>query len=130
MPGRAVQCQLANDQGVAEVGHDLPGTDEDADRNGEIVGWSILAEVGRCESDRDLAVRESAAGIPNRGADPLLALLHRGIWQAHQDDPRRATSDIDLYFDKDAVESDDCAAKDLGEHSVPLIIEQIVQESV
>ena len=68
-----------------------------------------------------MAVREPAAAVADRRADPLLALLHRRVGQADHDHARLAVPDVDLDLDEHAVEPDDRATVDLGEQRTALL---------
>ena len=79
---RAVQRQLAQEDGMLHVGHRLLGGDEEAHGDGQVVGRPLLPEVGRGQVHGDAPVGEGEAGVADRGAHPLLRLLHRRVRQA------------------------------------------------
>ena len=63
-PQTAVQTQLAHDDIAVEVVtfHHADGA-EDADGDGEVVGGAFLLEVGGCEVDDEVLVRDLESGL-------------------------------------------------------------------
>ncbi len=79
MTQAAIQRELADDQCVADIGRELSGGDEDAERDRQVVGRSLFADVGGGEVDGDPPQRKARAGVADGRAHPLARFLHGGI---------------------------------------------------
>src|SRR5205823_12920902 len=65
------------------AGPNLPGGDEDSERNGEVEPSALLGEIGGGEIHRNPARGKFGARVEERRAHPLLAALHHRRGQAH-----------------------------------------------
>ena len=111
-----LQREFAQQHRAAQVRFDLAAAGEDADCDGQVVGGALLAEVGGGEVHGDALHGELAAGVADGGADALARFLHGGVGQADDGEGGQAGGDVDLHVDDGAVEADDCAGVDFGEH--------------
>ena len=91
-------------------GAHLPGGEQDADGDGDVVGSAVLAPVGRRQVDRDAGERVVEAGVPDGAADSLACLRERCVRQPHDLAARQAGRDVHL----DAHELPAQAADDRG----------------
>jgi hypothetical protein len=111
-----IERELANDKCIVETIWHLFRGNQDADGNRQVVGWTGFLQVGRREIDRYPAKWEPTSAIPDRGSNPLFALLNRGIGQTHYDDARLPLADINFDLDEDAIETNNRAAVHLRQH--------------
>ena len=101
-PGRfqtAVQGQLPEEQmpfqglrGKQALGR------QDAHRRRQVEAGAILAHVRRRQIDGDAIAGVFVAGVLDRGPDPVLALFHRGLGQAHGGKVRQPRRQVDLHL--------------------------------
>ena len=75
VPQRAVEGQLAEEDGVGEVGGHLAGAQQHAHGNGKIVGGAFLLEVCGGEVHGDPAHGEVAAAVAHSGPDAFTGFL-------------------------------------------------------
>ena len=97
---------------------DLSRGDEDADRNRQVVGRSGFFQVRRGKIDGDVTMRHPSATVTNGRPNSLATFLNRRVGQADDDDSRTSPPTIDLDFDQHAIQANDRATIDLGEHAV------------
>src|SRR5215204_7483736 len=96
----AVEREFADDEGVADVGDDLAGRQENAGCDWQVIGRPGLLEISRGEVDGHFAVWKATARVANRRPHALPALLDSRVGKPHEHHPRLARSDVDLDFDK------------------------------
>ncbi len=116
----AAERQLPDHRQAARSGRDLLGPEEDPDRDGKVQRRAGLAQVRRCEVDRDPARRMAESGVPNSASNPLARFLKGGIGQADDREPRQSGRDVDLDPDDPAVETDKGGGQQRGEHTATL----------
>ena len=78
------------------VRRDLPGSGEDAERNGEIVARAVFRQFCRGEVDGDVFCRELEAAVEDCGADAVLAFLDRLFRQTDEGHRRQAAGEMDF----------------------------------
>ncbi len=98
-------------------GIELLRRDEDAERDREIEGGAILANVGGREIHRDPARRHREAGVHERRAHAFAALFHRAGRQAHDRELREPGGRVDLHRHVVRIDPDDGGGPDGGEHA-------------
>ena len=113
----AVEGQLAEEDGVRQVGGHLLGAEQDADGDGQVVGGSGFLEVGRGQVDDDALHRKDAAGVADGRPHALAGFLYGGVRQADDDEGRQPGGDVRFDFNDRAIEPNDGAGHHLGEHN-------------
>ena len=78
----------------------LPGRQQDAERDGQVVAAAFLRQIRGREIHRDAAGGNSKPAVDERGAHALLAFAHRGF--GHADDGERGQPAAEVHFDVDA----------------------------
>ncbi|MNC30365.1 hypothetical protein D3C75_786470 [compost metagenome] len=74
-PQTAIQRQLTDEQQIFRIGHNqLTACGQDAERDGQIKGGSLFAEVSRSQIDCDALLRVTVTAIFDGGANPLYSL--------------------------------------------------------
>ncbi len=113
-----VERELAQEEGARDVGRGLPGGEDDAHGDGQVVGRPLLANVGGGQVDRDALLGELEPGVADGGAHPLLRLLDRRVGQADDVEGGHAGGDVHLHLDQGPVEAHHGAAIHLRQHVV------------
>ena len=93
----------------------LRGRQQDAERDRQIVAATFLGEIGRRQIDSDATGREFEARIRQRCTHAVLALLHRGLWQADYRKGGQAAAEVHFDDDPGRVQSELSAARDTGD---------------
>ena len=115
--GRAVQRKLAEEErAVEQVVPHLRRGGQHADGDGQVIGRAFLAQIGRGQVDGDAMEREGEAAVLDGGVDPVAALAHGGVGQAHQGEVRCPIDDVHFDVDEFGVQADDGGAEGFGEH--------------
>ncbi len=113
----ALQRELAQKDAACGRLRDLASGDEYPDRDREVIGRALLAKVGRGQVHRYALVGELVTRVLDGGAYPLPSLLHRGVAQTHDVEPRKPEmAYVDLHLDDFAIEADDRATVHLRQH--------------
>jgi hypothetical protein len=114
------QRQLAHEcQAPAPWSH-LLRAEQDPDRYREIERRAGLAQVSRCEVDRDAARRVDEARVPKGATDAFPRLLQRDVGEAHDRESRQSRRNVDLDANDAAVEPVERCRKDGREHEATL----------
>ena len=113
-----VRRQLADDgEGAGPLEGDLAAAKEQSQRDRQVEPARVLLQVGGGQVDHDPIDRPAVSRIDDRPLDPVRALAHRGLRQAHQDRLGiRGEGDIDLDLDRGRVDSDERVRGELREH--------------
>jgi hypothetical protein len=118
-PHTAVKRQLADHKAAGEgLGRQLLRRRENAERDRQIVRGADFAQIGGRQIDRHAARRHLVAGVPDRRADPLTGLPHRGVGQADDGAQGQAGPDVHLDIDRHRLDADNRGAVDTREHTV------------
>ena len=114
----AVQGQFPKDEVLLQalLGHDPLGR-QDAHGHRQIKAGALLADVGRRQIDGDAVAGEFIAGVLQGGPDPVLALLHRNLGQAHGGEVRQARGQVHLHLHQVGIHSPQGAAVHSGQHA-------------
>ena len=112
----AVQGKLPQEQGrfVGQV--NLPGTEQNAHGNGQVVGRAGLLQVSGGQVDGNAAHGKLAAAVPQGGANPLPGFLYRRIGQANHVEDWQAVGNIHFYLDYEPVQAHYSAGLTLCKH--------------
>ena len=118
---RAVERQLAHHDIPREpFGGQLLGRGQNTQRNGQVVGRSLLADVGRRKVDDDFLAAHFVRAVLECGPDAFLTFSDRVIGQADQIHAD-AGRDIDLCGDRQRVDTEHRAAMAFDEHTGEMI---------
>ena len=117
----SVEPQLAHQQEAAQiVDAQRAISAENADGNGQIEPGAFLLQVGGRQVDGDVRGRNQVAGVLDGGAHAVAALPHRRVGQPHGVKMilvgHNATV-IDFHVDQVGINTVDCSAEGLEEHS-------------
>jgi hypothetical protein len=116
-PELAIESELTDEyQTLNGVGGELPGCDEDADRDWQIERSAVLPYIGRREIDGDPTRRNFEAGVDQRRTDTLATLLHRARGEAHDRPLGQSLRGVDLDDDVVRIDADKGGRSDSGEH--------------
>jgi hypothetical protein len=69
---------------------------EDAERDRQVEAPAFLAQLGRCEVDRDAPRWKLEARVHERRANAVAALLHFGVGKADDGERRQAVGEVHL----------------------------------
>src|SRR5688572_29973762 len=94
----------------------MTSKEDDAERDGEIVGGAFLADRGGSKIDDDAMAGKMQSCILDGSLDALATLLHGRVWQANYRNARQAVGVIHFNFDDDPFQSDDCTGKYARKH--------------
>ncbi len=119
-PGLAGQRQLADDRERAgPVEGDLPAAQQQPQGDRQVEAAGVLLQVGRGQVDHDPVDRPAISRVDDRPLDPVRALAHGGLRQAHQDGlGLRRERDVDLDFHGRCIDADERVRGELGEHRI------------
>ena len=94
----------------------LPAGHQNAERDRQIEGRAVLADVRGCQVHSDAAQRERKAGVGQGGADPLSPLLYRTVRQTDRGEGRKPVTDVDLDVHRVRIDPEHGGGADAGEH--------------
>ncbi len=118
-PQISLEADLADHERVGQpLAGKLPAGDEDAQRDGQVEGRAVLADVGGGQIDSDAAERELKAGVGQGRADPFPALLDRSVGQPNGGEGGQAAGDVDLDVHGVRVDSQQGGGTNAGEHGL------------
>jgi len=118
---RVAERQLAHHDIPREpFGGQLLGRGQNTQRNGQVVGRSLLADVGRRKVDDDFLAAHFVRAVLECGPDAFLTFSDRVIGQADQIHAD-AGRDIDLCGDRQCVDTEHRAAMAFDEHTGEMI---------
>ncbi len=102
MAERAIERKFAEKKGMVELSGDLTGSEEKADSDREIVGWTFFGKIGRCEVDGDTTRREIGRGVFKSGANTFFGFIDGFTGKTNNGDRRKALgSNVDFDFNED-----------------------------
>ncbi len=114
----AVEGELAGDGDAAEMlVQRVAGRGKEGERDREVVGGALFAEMGGSEVHGDAAGRDLEAGVPERGADAVFALADARVRETHGLRVRDAGREVDLDLHGVRVDTDERAGDDGREHA-------------
>ena len=113
----AVEGQLPEDQEIGEPvrGH-VAVRRENPQSDRQVQARSLLAQVGRGQTDRDAARGHVESRVADGGAYPVGALAHRGVGQADRVDAGQAAVDVALDEQWNRFDAEERGAPDPGQH--------------
>ncbi len=114
MAQASVQGEFSQENGALGQRVYLPGTEQHADGDGQVVGRALFFEVGGGQVHRDASQREFAVAVAEGSAHSFFGFLDRGVGKA--DDVECGESGGDIHFDLDhkSVQTDDRAGLSVG----------------
>ncbi len=116
-----VQGQLTDQHYRVEVIYaDLAGSNEDAQRNGQIKGGSFLANIGGRQVDSYPLYRELEAAIADGRLDALSALAHGSVGQAHSCEAAQAPRDVHLNLHRIGINTQHRSTVNASQHGKAL----------
>ena len=118
-PVRASSPTMAIRTGPVEG--DLSAAQEQSQGDGQVEAAGVLLQVGRGQVDDDPVDRAAITRVDDRALDPVRALAHGGLRQAHQHGlGLRRERDVNLDFHRCRINSDERVRGELGEHKTSL----------
>ena len=99
----------------------LPRGGEHRQRDRQVEARSLLAQVGRCEVDRDPAQRPLELGGRDAAADALLRLLAGAVGEPDDRERRHAALEVGLDLDAARIEADEGVGDGSREHRQPTV---------
>ena len=100
--------RFANDNGIVEtILRDKTLHQQHADRDGQVIGGTFLADRGGREIDHDALARITQTGVLDRGLHARTTLLHGFIGQTDDVGAGQTVGGIHFHFNDDAFETDD-----------------------
>ena len=94
---------------------DLPGGDQDAQRNGQVEAARLLGQVGRRQVYGDTPLRKIEATVLDCGTDPVTRFLYLGIGQANQGERWQSCREMNLNRDFGSLKACQCPRAQNGE---------------
>ena len=114
---RPVEGQLPHHEEARQpLGLDRARRRQEPERDRQVEADALLPHVRRREVDGHPLEREREAGVPDRRADALPALAHRGIRQAHRRERGQPLAHVDLDADQRRVDTREAGGEDPREH--------------
>ena len=102
---------------VQGFGANLPRSDQDTQRDGQIETARFLGQIGRRKVDGDAALRKLEAAVLDRRAHALAGFLDLGIRQSHQSKGRQTGGEMNLDGDFRRGKTGQCSrAEDSERH--------------
>ena len=111
-----IQPQFTDDQCVIQFGQHLAGGGHDAERDWQIVGGALFAQVRRGQVDCQAVLGKEVAAVGDCGTHAFAALAHSCIGQADDGQPLQAACDVDFYIDLFGIQADYRATLHFGKH--------------
>jgi len=118
----AIERKFTDDEHLRHLGGghiELLRGKQDTERDGQIIVCALLANICRGEVHGDAAHGKAPATVADRRTHALLGLLHGGVRQPDDHEPRHPRADVHFYGDRHAIQPDQGATRDLCEHSPP-----------
>ena len=98
------------------VFRELTAGHENCQRDREIEGRAILADIGWCEVDRNAPEREEKSGIDESRAHPFAALFDSALGQPDRREGRQPVGDVHFDVHWVRVDSEYGSGADSGQH--------------
>ena len=118
----SVERQLAHEQRAGRRRLQLAGGDQDRQCQRQIVGGSLLGQLGRCQVGGDPPQRIHQAAVLDRRAHPLAGLFDRRGRQANQEEVGQALiGDIHLDLDQPSFEAKHGGGGNARQHFEPTV---------
>ncbi|GIV06909.1 MAG: hypothetical protein KatS3mg017_0111 [Fimbriimonadales bacterium] len=113
-----IQRQLAHNRCVLQrLERNLLGHGKDTHSDGQIVGGSLFAHIGRRKVHRELKKREIEPGVADGGAYAVARFLYRGVGQSDQRPVRRARLQVHLHLNGERFDAVQGCALHSREHT-------------
>lgn len=110
------QGQFPDESAVVHLRIQLAAGPEQGEQEREVVHRPLLADIRRCQIDRDAADRIGEAAVFHGGADPVPGFLDCGAGQSYHVEARQSLGKIGLHIHHEAVHAEQTHAVDPGEH--------------
>src|SRR6185437_9447076 len=112
----AVERELADrSRSFERAARQLLRRREERERDRQVEAGALLAQLGRCEVDRDASLGELQLGGRDSTSDALTSLLARSVGEADDREAGNAVANVRLHVYSARLESDermrDCACK-------------------
>jgi hypothetical protein len=91
---------------------------QDTERDGQVEGTAVFANVRRREIDRDSPQGKRESGIGERCAYPFPALLDRAVRKADGREARQTIGDVHFDVHGVGIDPENGGGPDTGEHAI------------